>query len=115
MQDFAQPIIRRQRIAHNSDRQKSKRGIEIEAMCRKTSKVGGSTYFPAANAEKEAHHIGLLLLLKFLDILEGTHFGYIPTLANEMSGDQHKDPQSNDSPVEEKRCNVLIEKEVRID
>ena len=32
-----------------------------------------STYFPAANAEKEAHHIGLLLLLKFLDILEGTH------------------------------------------
>lgn len=34
-----------------------------------------STYFPAAHSEKEAHHIGLLLLLKFLDILEGTHLG----------------------------------------
>lgn len=32
-----------------------------------------STYFPAANAEKEAHHIGLLLLLELLDILKGTH------------------------------------------
>lgn len=39
------------------------------------SKGWKSTYLPAANAEKEAHHIGLLLLLKFLDILEGTHFG----------------------------------------
>lgn len=32
-----------------------------------------STYFPAAHSEKEAHHIGLLLLLKLFDILEGTH------------------------------------------
>lgn len=38
--------------------------------------VISKTYLPAANAEKEAHHIGLLLLLKFLDILKGTHFGY---------------------------------------
>lgn len=34
-----------------------------------------STYFPASDSEKEAHHIGLLLLLKLFDILEGTHFG----------------------------------------
>lgn len=41
-----------------------------------------STYLPAANAEKEAHHIGLLLLLKFLDILEGTHFGCYNDVSN---------------------------------
>lgn len=35
--------------------------------------LGDSTYFPAANAQKEAHHIGLLLLLELFDILEGTH------------------------------------------
>lgn len=35
-----------------------------------------STYFPAAHSEEEAHHIGLLLLLKLFDILEGTHLGY---------------------------------------
>ena len=28
-----------------------------------------------ANAHQEAHHIRLLLLLKFLDIFEGTHRG----------------------------------------
>jgi hypothetical protein len=28
-----------------------------------------------ANAHQEAHHIRLLLLLKLLDILEGTHLG----------------------------------------
>jgi len=28
---------------------------------------------PAANAHQEAHHVRLLLLLKFLDIFEGTH------------------------------------------
>ncbi len=33
-----------------------------------------STNLPAANAEKEAEHIALLLLLKFLEIFEGTHF-----------------------------------------
>ena len=38
-------------------------------------RVGGSTYFPAANTEQERHEVALLLLLKFLDILEGTHLG----------------------------------------
>lgn len=32
-----------------------------------------SSYLPAADAEQEAEHIALLLLLKFLDVLEGTH------------------------------------------
>lgn len=31
------------------------------------------SYLPAAHAEEESHHIGLLLLVKFLDIFEGTH------------------------------------------
>ena len=34
-----------------------------------------STYFPAAHTEQKLHHIGLLLLLKLLDILESTHLG----------------------------------------
>jgi hypothetical protein len=29
-----------------------------------------------ADAHQEAHHVGLLLLLKFLDIFEGTHLGW---------------------------------------
>lgn len=32
-----------------------------------------STYFPAADSEEESQNIGLLLLLKLFDILEGTH------------------------------------------
>jgi hypothetical protein len=31
------------------------------------------SYLPAADTQKEAHHIRLLLLLKLLDVLEGTH------------------------------------------
>jgi hypothetical protein len=31
------------------------------------------SYLPAANTEKEAENIRLLLLLQFLDVLEGTH------------------------------------------
>lgn len=31
------------------------------------------TVFPAANAQKEAHHIGLLLLVELLNIFVGTH------------------------------------------
>jgi len=31
------------------------------------------SYLPAAHTEKEAEDIALLLLLKFLDVLEGTH------------------------------------------
>jgi hypothetical protein len=42
----------------------------------------GSTYFPAADTEKEAHHIGLLLLLKLLDILEGTHLGCLASMVS---------------------------------
>lgn len=32
-----------------------------------------NSYLPAANTEKEAEDIGLLLLLKLFDIFEGTH------------------------------------------
>ena len=32
------------------------------------------TYFPASYSEEEAQHVGLLLLLKLFEILEGTHF-----------------------------------------
>lgn len=39
-------------------------------------RFGRLTYFPAAHSEKEAHQVRLLLLLKFLDILEGTHLGW---------------------------------------
>lgn len=41
------------------------------------------SYLPATDTEKEEHNIALLLLLKFLDVLEGTHFGCrgIETLA----------------------------------
>ena len=31
------------------------------------------SYLPASNTEKEAQHIGLLLLLKFFNIFEGAH------------------------------------------
>ena len=31
------------------------------------------SYLPASNTEKESQHIRLLLLLKFLDVFEGTH------------------------------------------
>jgi hypothetical protein len=31
------------------------------------------SYLPAAHAKEESHHIGLLLLVKLLDIFEGTH------------------------------------------
>lgn len=34
---------------------------------------GSFSYLPAANAEQEAQHIGLLLLLKFLNVLKRTH------------------------------------------
>lgn len=37
----------------------------------------GSTYFPAADTQKELHDIRLLLLLKLLDVLEGTHLGCV--------------------------------------
>lgn len=33
----------------------------------------GSSYLPASDTEKEAEDIRLLLLLKLLDVLEGTH------------------------------------------
>lgn len=36
-----------------------------------------STYFPAADSEEESQNIGLLLLLKLFDVLEGTHFDCI--------------------------------------
>jgi hypothetical protein len=39
-------------------------------------KRGCSTYFPASDSEEETQHIGLLALLKFFDVLEGTHFCY---------------------------------------
>jgi hypothetical protein len=45
-----------------------------------------STYFPAAHAEKEAHHIGLLLLLELFDILEGTHFGCFGSKVSNENG-----------------------------
>jgi hypothetical protein len=34
------------------------------------------SYLPAAHSEEESHDIGLLLLVKLLDIFEGTHLGY---------------------------------------
>lgn len=39
-----------------------------------------STHLPAANAKQEAHDIALLLLLKLLEILVGTHLW--PQLVN---------------------------------
>lgn len=44
--------------------------VEVSEVFRGTE---DSTYFPAANAEEEAKHIRLLLLLELFDILEGTH------------------------------------------
>lgn len=42
---------------------------------------GSFSYLPAANAEQEAQHIGLLLLLKFLNVLKRTHlFGEVVSL-----------------------------------
>lgn len=41
------------------------------ALCRSWNV--GSSYLPAAHAEQEAHHIGLLLLLELLEVLVGTH------------------------------------------
>lgn len=40
------------------------------ALCRSWDVV---SYLPAAHAEQEAHHIGLLLLLKLLEVFVGTH------------------------------------------
>lgn len=34
---------------------------------------GSSSHLPAADSQKEANHIRLLLLLKLLDVLKGTH------------------------------------------
>lgn len=31
------------------------------------------SYLPASHAQKEAQHIGLLLLLELFDVFEGTH------------------------------------------
>ena len=31
------------------------------------------SYLPAAHTQKEAQHIGLLLLLELFDVFEGTH------------------------------------------
>lgn len=58
----------------NREREAGSRRIEL---CRASTWYRNrvvSTYFPAANTQKEAHHIGLLLLLELFDILEGTHF-----------------------------------------
>jgi hypothetical protein len=40
-----------------------------------TSSINSSclAYLPAANTEKEAQHIGLLLLLELFDVFQGTH------------------------------------------
>lgn len=43
-----------------------------------------STYFPAADTEEELHDVRLLLLLKLLDVLEGTHLGCKRTLATAL-------------------------------
>jgi hypothetical protein len=42
--------------------------------------LGGNSHLPATDAEQEANHIGLLLLLDLFDVLEGTH------LDGEMKG-----------------------------
>lgn len=42
-------------------------------VCAFVSLIRFSTHLPAANAKQEAHDIALLLLLKFLEILVGTH------------------------------------------
>lgn len=34
---------------------------------------GKNSYLPATDTEQEANHIGLLLLLEFFHVLEGTH------------------------------------------
>jgi hypothetical protein len=46
---------------------------------------GCSTNLPATNAQKKANDIALLLLLKFLEILEGTHGSWLKhSLANAL-------------------------------
>jgi len=46
---------------------------------------GVVTYFPAADTEKEADQVGLLLLLELFDILEGTHFCYSAATTTNVS------------------------------
>ena len=36
-----------------------------------------STYFPATDSQQELHNVRLLLLLKLLDVLKGTHLGCV--------------------------------------
>ena len=38
------------------------------------NRTASSTYFPAPDSEEKPNDIGLLLLLKLLNVLEGTHF-----------------------------------------
>jgi len=52
---------------------RGRRTLLIHIFCIECSSV--STYFPASDTEEEAQDVGLLLLLKLLDVLEGTHFG----------------------------------------
>lgn len=35
--------------------------------------IGENSYLPATDTEQEANHVGLLLLLEFFHVLEGTH------------------------------------------
>jgi hypothetical protein len=42
-------------------------------MARSGSSRAEISYLPAAHAQKEAQHIGLLLLLELFDVFEGTH------------------------------------------
>lgn len=44
-----------------------------------------STYFPAADSEQELHNIRLLLLLKLLDVLKGTHLDCILWTNNKLA------------------------------
>lgn len=36
-----------------------------------------SSHLPAANPQQESHNIGLLLLVEFFDIFEGTHLAQV--------------------------------------
>lgn len=42
----------------------------------------GESHLPAANSEKESKDIGLLLLLKFLNVFKGTHLR--PTISTDV-------------------------------
>lgn len=42
------------------------------------------SYLPAANSQQEAKNIGLLLLLKFFDVFEGTHLQKLRQLMSSM-------------------------------